>query len=57
MEMEVEGIGVLRNWVGPGINPHRDVRFAPPKQRPLPQPMTPEQLEAVRQRTTPPVPA
>jgi len=55
VEMEVEGIGVLRNTLGPTTNPNRNLRFtAPPTPRPLPEPLSPEALQAVRERTAPP---
>jgi fumarylacetoacetate (FAA) hydrolase len=54
VEMEVEGIGVLRNILGPATNPNSKVRFTAPSQRPLPEPLTSAELAAVRQRTTPP---
>jgi fumarylacetoacetate (FAA) hydrolase len=54
VEIEVEGIGVLRNTLGPVTNPNAAPRFMAPSQRPLPEPLTPEQLTAVRQRTAPP---
>src|SRR5262249_18583960 len=54
VEMEVEGIGVLRNTLGPATNPNSNVRFTAPAQRPLPEPLPAEELAAVRQRTRPP---
>jgi fumarylacetoacetate (FAA) hydrolase len=56
VEMEVEGIGTLRNTLGPISNPNRNLRFTAPEQRPLPQPMPAEDLERVRERTAPPRP-
>ncbi len=54
VEMEVEGIGTLRNTLGPATNPNQHLRFTAPTQRPLPEPMSAEALEQVRERTTPP---
>ena len=54
VEMEVQGIGTLRNTLGPPTNPNADLRFTAPSTRPLPEPLSAEQLAAVRQRTTPP---
>jgi 2-keto-4-pentenoate hydratase/2-oxohepta-3-ene-1,7-dioic acid hydratase in catechol pathway len=54
VEMEVEGIGTLRNRLGPTTNPNQNLRFTAPAQRPLPEPLSAEQLDAVRQRTAPP---
>lgn len=54
VEMEVEGIGTLRNTLGPVANPNRNLRFTAPELRPLPEALTAEQLERVRQRTSPP---
>jgi 2-keto-4-pentenoate hydratase/2-oxohepta-3-ene-1,7-dioic acid hydratase in catechol pathway len=54
VEMEVEGIGVLRNTLGPVSNPNANLRFTAPSQRPLPEPLTPEQIARVRQRTARP---
>jgi 2-keto-4-pentenoate hydratase/2-oxohepta-3-ene-1,7-dioic acid hydratase in catechol pathway len=54
VEMEVEGIGVLRNTLGPVNNPNANPRFTAPSQRPLPEPLTPEQIAGVRQRTARP---
>jgi 2-keto-4-pentenoate hydratase/2-oxohepta-3-ene-1,7-dioic acid hydratase in catechol pathway len=36
VEMEVEGIGVLRNTVAPVVNPNKNLRFTAPVQRPMP---------------------
>jgi fumarylacetoacetate (FAA) hydrolase len=51
VEIEVEGIGVLRNTLGPTTNPNSNLRFTASGQRPLPEPLPDEQLETVRQRT------
>jgi len=51
VEMEVEGIGTLRNTLGPVSNPNRQLRFTAPGGRPLPEPLSPEQLAQVRERT------
>jgi 2-keto-4-pentenoate hydratase/2-oxohepta-3-ene-1,7-dioic acid hydratase in catechol pathway len=53
VEMEVEGIGVLRNTLGPTTNPNPNLRFTAPTHRPLPEPISAEQLQAVRERTAP----
>lgn len=39
VEMEVEGIGVLRNTVGPVTNPNRNLRFKAKEQPPMPEPL------------------
>jgi 2-keto-4-pentenoate hydratase/2-oxohepta-3-ene-1,7-dioic acid hydratase in catechol pathway len=57
VEMEVEGIGVLRNTVGPIVNPNNNLRFTAPVQRPLPDPLSADQLLMVRERTAPGPPA
>jgi 2-keto-4-pentenoate hydratase/2-oxohepta-3-ene-1,7-dioic acid hydratase in catechol pathway len=54
VEMEVEGIGTLRNKLGQPNNPNVNLRFTAPTERPLPDPLPAEQLRAVRERTTPP---
>ncbi len=54
VEIEVEGIGTLRNRLGAVSNPNRDLRFTAPSQRPMPEPLSPEELQRVRERTTPP---
>jgi 2-keto-4-pentenoate hydratase/2-oxohepta-3-ene-1,7-dioic acid hydratase in catechol pathway len=54
VEMEVEGIGVLRNTLGPTTNPHPNLRFTAPIQRPLPEPLSPDALRTVRERTAAP---
>jgi 2-keto-4-pentenoate hydratase/2-oxohepta-3-ene-1,7-dioic acid hydratase in catechol pathway len=54
VEMEVEGIGVLRNTLGPTTNPHANLRYTAPTQRPLPEPLSPDEIRAVRERTAPP---
>ena len=51
VEMEVEGIGVLRNTLGPTTNPNTNLRFTAPTQRPLPEPISAEELRAVQERT------
>jgi hypothetical protein len=56
VEMEVEGIGVLRNTIGPVINPNKNLRFTAPEQRPLPEPLAADQLRMLRERTAPPRP-
>jgi hypothetical protein len=37
--MEVEGIGVLRNTIGPVTNPNRNIRFKAREQPPMPEPL------------------
>jgi 2-keto-4-pentenoate hydratase/2-oxohepta-3-ene-1,7-dioic acid hydratase in catechol pathway len=54
VEIDVQGIGVLRNTLVESANPNSDLRFLAPGQRPLPEPMSAEALEAVRKRTAPP---
>jgi hypothetical protein len=53
VEIEVEGIGVLRNTLGPTTNPNQNLRYTAPTQRPLPEPLSPAQLEEVRRRAAP----
>jgi fumarylacetoacetate (FAA) hydrolase len=53
VEMEVEGIGTLRNTLGPVRTPNAQLRFTAPTQRPLPEPLSAEALQGVRARTTP----
>jgi fumarylacetoacetate (FAA) hydrolase len=54
VEMDVEGIGVLRNTLGPLTNPNQNLRFMAPRLGTLPEPISPEQLQDVRERTAPP---
>jgi 2-keto-4-pentenoate hydratase/2-oxohepta-3-ene-1,7-dioic acid hydratase in catechol pathway len=54
VEIEVEGIGTLRNTLGPVSNPNQNLRFTAPTQRPLPEPLSTEALNRVRDRTAPP---
>jgi 2-keto-4-pentenoate hydratase/2-oxohepta-3-ene-1,7-dioic acid hydratase in catechol pathway len=54
VEMEVEGIGVLRNRLVPPANPNATPRYTAPETRPLPEPLSTEALEQVRRRTAPP---
>jgi 2-keto-4-pentenoate hydratase/2-oxohepta-3-ene-1,7-dioic acid hydratase in catechol pathway len=54
VEIAVDGLGVLRNPLGPPTNPNQKLRFTPPTTRPLPDALSTPQLEAVRQRTAPP---
>ena len=54
VEMEVEGIGVLRNTLGQTTNPNSNLRFTAPTQRPLPEPLSAEALADVQRRTAPP---
>jgi fumarylacetoacetate (FAA) hydrolase len=52
VEIEVQGIGILRNTIGPSTNPNSNLRFTAPKQRGAPEALSAEQVEAVRERTT-----
>jgi fumarylacetoacetate (FAA) hydrolase len=54
VELEVEGIGTLRNTLGETTNPHADVRWSAPQLRDLPAPMSAAELERIRERTAPP---
>jgi len=55
VEMEVEGIGVLRNTLGSRTNPSANLRYTAPTQpRPLPEPLSKDELRAVQERTAPP---
>jgi fumarylacetoacetate (FAA) hydrolase len=54
VEMDVEGIGTLRNTLGPVSNPNRSLRFTAPTQRPLPERMSADDLARVQERTAPP---
>jgi 2-keto-4-pentenoate hydratase/2-oxohepta-3-ene-1,7-dioic acid hydratase in catechol pathway len=54
VEIEVEGIGSLRNTLGPMTNPNTSLRFMAPSQRPLPEPLPAEQLQAIGERTARP---
>jgi 2-keto-4-pentenoate hydratase/2-oxohepta-3-ene-1,7-dioic acid hydratase in catechol pathway len=56
VEIDVEGVGALRNRLGPTTNPNRGLRFTAPSQRPLPEPMPAEAVQRVRERTVPPAP-
>ena len=57
VEIEVQGIGTLRNTLGPVANPNQNLRFTAPEQRPLPEPLTAEVLARVRERAAPPAAA
>jgi 2-keto-4-pentenoate hydratase/2-oxohepta-3-ene-1,7-dioic acid hydratase in catechol pathway len=54
VEIEVEGIGTLRNALGAVTNPNRNLRFTAPTARPMPEPLSAEELQRVRERTAPP---
>jgi fumarylacetoacetate (FAA) hydrolase len=54
VEIEVEGIGTLRNTLGPTTNPNQSLRFTAPTQRAMPEPLSAEELQRVRERTAPP---
>ena len=53
VEMEVEGIGTLRNRLGPVSGPKRELRFTAPSARGMPEPLSAEELARVRARTAP----
>jgi fumarylacetoacetate (FAA) hydrolase len=55
VEMEVEGLGVLRNTLGPSTNHNQNLRFTAASARPLPEPLSADELENVRQRTAAPM--
>jgi fumarylacetoacetate (FAA) hydrolase len=54
VEMEVQGIGTLRNTLGAVGNSNQNLRFTAPTARPLPEPMPAADLQRVRERTAPP---
>ena len=54
VEIEVEGIGTLRNTLAPARALQQPLRFTAPNQRPMPEPLSAEQLQHVRDRTAPP---
>ena len=54
VEIEVQGIGTLRNRIGPVTNPNRQPRFTAPTQRSMPEPLSADALRAVQERTAPP---
>jgi fumarylacetoacetate (FAA) hydrolase len=41
VEMEVEGIGILRNTIGPVVNPNPTTRWKPKELPPMPEPLPP----------------
>ena len=41
VELDVEGIGVLRNTIGPPTNPNSNLRFKAKEMPPMPQPLQP----------------
>jgi 2-keto-4-pentenoate hydratase/2-oxohepta-3-ene-1,7-dioic acid hydratase in catechol pathway len=41
VEMEVEGLGVLRNTIGPVVNPNPNSRWKPKELPPIPEPLPP----------------
>jgi 2-keto-4-pentenoate hydratase/2-oxohepta-3-ene-1,7-dioic acid hydratase in catechol pathway len=53
VDVEVEGVGTLRNTLGRVTDLNRERRFTAPAQRPMPEPLSVEELERVRERTTP----
>jgi hypothetical protein len=53
VEIEVEGIGTLRNRLAPPRPVQQPLRFTAPTARPLPDPLSAEELQRVRDRTAP----
>ena len=39
VEMEVDGLGVLRNTIGPVVNPNPNIRWKPKELPPIPEPL------------------
>src|ERR1700730_293832 len=56
VEIEVEGIGTLRNRLVPPRSAQHPLRFTASNQRAMPEPLSAEELQRVRERTTPPAP-
>jgi len=56
VEIEVEGIGTLRNTLTSPRAIQQPLRFTAPAARPLPEALSAEELERVRERTAPPRP-
>jgi 2-keto-4-pentenoate hydratase/2-oxohepta-3-ene-1,7-dioic acid hydratase in catechol pathway len=50
VEIEVEGIGTLRNRLAPPRAVQQPLRFTAPSARPLPEPLSAEELQRVRER-------
>ncbi|HYW90224.1 MAG TPA: fumarylacetoacetate hydrolase family protein [Chloroflexota bacterium] len=57
VEIEVEGIGTLRNTLAPPRTLAQPLRFTAPSARALPEPLSAEELQRVHDRTAPPSPA
>jgi 2-keto-4-pentenoate hydratase/2-oxohepta-3-ene-1,7-dioic acid hydratase in catechol pathway len=53
VEIEVGGIGTLRNRLAPPRSIPQSLRFTAPTARPLPEPLSAEELQRVRERTAP----
>jgi 2-keto-4-pentenoate hydratase/2-oxohepta-3-ene-1,7-dioic acid hydratase in catechol pathway len=53
VEIEVEGIGTLRNRLTPPRSVQQPLRFTAPNARPLPEPLSADELQRVRERTAP----
>ena len=53
VEIEVEGIGTLRNRLGTPRAATQPLRFTAPSARPLPEPLSAEDLQRIRERTAP----
>ena len=56
VEIDVEGIGTLRNTLVAPRSIHQPLRFTAPNARPLPEPLAHEELQRIRERTAPPTP-
>jgi 2-keto-4-pentenoate hydratase/2-oxohepta-3-ene-1,7-dioic acid hydratase in catechol pathway len=56
VEIEVEGIGTLRNRLAPPHSVAQPLRFTAATARPLPDPLSADELQRVRERTAPPAP-
>ena len=56
VEIEVEGIGTLRNRLATPRSAQQPLRFTAPNQRAMPEPLAAEELQRVRERTAPPAP-
>jgi 2-keto-4-pentenoate hydratase/2-oxohepta-3-ene-1,7-dioic acid hydratase in catechol pathway len=54
VEIEVEGIGTLRNRLAEPRSAQQPLRFTAPNQRAMPEPLSAEELQRVRERTAPP---
>jgi 2-keto-4-pentenoate hydratase/2-oxohepta-3-ene-1,7-dioic acid hydratase in catechol pathway len=56
VEIEVEGIGTLRNRLATPRFAQQPLRFTAPNQRAMPEPVSAEELQRVREHTAPPAP-